>query len=45
MGGGVAIFFEASEARQRDRWRRAHLLIACHLPSHARRQRRTLAKV
>jgi len=35
MGGGVAILVEASQAWQLDRWRRAHLLIARHLPRDA----------
>ena len=42
--GGVATFFEAPQARQRNRWRCPRLLIACHLPGQAR-QRRTLAKI
>jgi hypothetical protein len=41
--GGVAIFVEAPQARQRDRWRCAHLLIVCHLPRDAD-QRRALAR-
>src|SRR5262249_21201949 len=42
--GGVATFFEAPQARQRNRWRCPRLLIACHVPGQAQ-QRRTLAKI